>query len=391
MTDRLYELWEEAEDLLINSRYYEAALTYEQTRQLAKDLGMDQEAAGLSLMTAICWSGVGRPLKAIGIYMELIAFPKEIIPDEVRLAAHLGYISISMDYLPSTRKLEKSLEAIDQLYEGFSDLGNIDYLLSIKGGFYANRGLFRDALRELEAAWKYQDTNKEDCKWEFVEIIHECNLRLGNERACQRWISLVWNSSSNRPYVHFLRYIICCDFALYQGRWEDAERYAVFGEERVVSIQDYSMQLDMLYRRVTSLLLREQLGDPRNIHHPARFRLRQRQFGKLAVQEKYNRKILLINYRLACVRYILGTPPVDDMYYQEAQKIPKQLHEGFKLDNFLSRVESTQRAIRSATIIAQYLDDAFQCDWRQKEVQDRQDRLDELVNFVKSQIGDFPC
>ena len=124
---------------------------------------------------------------------------------------------------------------------------------------------------------------------------------------------------------------------------------------------------------------------------PARFRLRQRFQGKPNVFVVYDRALLVADYRLACVRYCLGIPPVDDGWYQQGQQVPSRLPSDFQPQNFQKRVKVARRAFRLALKQATDLDGCFQCHWRQEEVQQRQTRLDELVNAAYSLLGGSRC
>jgi hypothetical protein len=134
--------------------------------------------------------------------------------------------------------------------------------------------------------------------------------------------------------------------------------------------------------RVRTILLQTDFGDPVNVANAARFRLRQAFVGEPDLQTRFDRVLLIADYRLACVRYLLGLPPVDDKWYQQPQKPPELLPSHFTEAEFKKRVQLTDRSIRSAMKQAVHLDTCFQCTWRQEEVQKRSERLNEVVNAV---------
>jgi hypothetical protein len=73
--------------------------------------------------------------------------------------------------------------------------------------------------------------------------------------------------------------------------------------------------------------LRTGLQTPSGIkpRHPARYRLAQRLHGKPDVYMVYDRRMLLVDYRLAAVRYAVGMQPVDDFWYTRPQTLPETL------------------------------------------------------------------
>jgi hypothetical protein len=137
--------------------------------------------------------------------------------------------------------------------------------------------------------------------------------------------------------------------------------------------------------RVRSLLLQRKLGDLMDPRHPARHPLTQRLHGKLSVDDVYARRLLLIDYRLAALRYALGIEPVEDYWYLRPQILPTPGQLGH-LDqtDIQRRIFYTRRALRRAMYQAEYLDQCFECDWRKQEILGRKERLEEMVSLFES-------
>jgi len=96
----------------------------------------------------------------------------------------------------------------------------------------------------------------------------------------------------------------------------------------------------------------------------------------------YERRLLLVDYRLAVVRYAVGIPPVDDLWYTRPQTLPDTMSR-LDRDDFQKRVFHTRRALRRAMIYAEYLDGCWECSWRQEEIRGREERLNEIVGVVR--------
>jgi len=74
--------------------------------------------------------------------------------------------------------------------------------------------------------------------------------------------------------------------------------------------------------------------------------------------------------------------PVDDLWYTKKQVLPT-----VKItpnSNLQDRILRTRRACKKALRHAQYLDEVYKCDWRQQEIRERLERLDEIVTAILS-------
>jgi hypothetical protein len=284
-------------------------------------------------------------------------------------------------------KLQKRLESLSQFQQEYLQLPISD-VHQFTGHLLLNQGKWTEALVEYELAWSQYDGDGY-FKYHKAENACLCNLRLGNLAAAQRWCDLLGETETDCPSSRITWYTLQANLALYGGDYAQAEAHATQAEQQKDYVQygaGGSFEI-----RVGTLLLQPDLGDPARPHHPARFRLRQRFQGKPNVFDVYDRALLIADYRLACVRYCLGVPPVDDSWYQQPQQLPTRLPADFQLSDFQRRVQLTRRGIHLAQKQAVYLDGCFQCHWRQAEVQQRQTRLDRLVNATQSLLGRSPC
>ncbi|BCM94158.1 hypothetical protein IAD21_06061 [Abditibacteriota bacterium] len=127
---------------------------------------------------------------------------------------------------------------------------------------------------------------------------------------------------------------------------------------------------------VRILLLDETSGNPTVKNHPSRIELRDRRRIRGNIHQYYERRLLLLDYRLACLRFVVGIPPVDDYYYAKPQQSANLAI--VNLEKFSFCLRKSRIAAHNAMKKAKYIDDLFQCNYRQREVQARIDRIDEI-------------
>ena len=384
---RFQDIYDEAGELYQKNRCYDAAVTYEQARRIAKEYLMPAEAAEAGVWAANCWDHAARPMKAYGLLMEILSTSEADLEILFCWYAKKRVFEISRCHFPDLEKLQQRLEALVQFQEEYLELPIAD-VYQMTGNLLQHQGQLQVALTEYELAWTTCD-DLGYVKYVKADDAAQCNLRLGKVAAAQRWCDLLGETETDLPSSRISWYTLQANLALYRGDYAQAEARATIAEEKQEMVQ-YGAGGPFVIR-VRTLLLQPDLGDPAYPRHPARFRLRQPFQGKPNVFDVYNRALLVADYRLACVRYCLGVPPVDDDWYQQPQQLPTRLPPGFHPSDFQRRVQLAHRNLRLAQKQAAYLDGCFQCHWRQAEVQQQQTRLDELVNATQSLLGGSPC
>jgi len=384
---RFQSTYDEANELYRKSRCYDAAVMFEQARQIAREDLMAAEAAKAGVWAAISWNLAAHPMRAYTLLIDILNTAEDDLEILLRWYAQASVFGISCDYFPELDKLQQRLEALAQLQQEYPELPLAD-VYQLRGILLRYQGQWQAALQQYELAWvEYNGDGYLKCI--KAEKAAWCNLYLGNPVAAQRWCDRLGETDTDWPNSRVAWYSLQAQLALYDGDFAQAEVYADQSEREKDRVQEGAGGPCEI--RVRTLLLQAELGDPGHPTHPARFRLRQRFQGKPNVFVVYDRALLVADYRLACVRYCLGIPPVDDGWYQQGQQVPSRLPSDFQPQNFQKRVKVARRAFRLALKQATDLDGCFQCHWRQEEVQQRQTRLDELVNAAYSLLGGSRC
>jgi len=377
MMTRYQNIYYEAGELYTKNRNYDAAVLFEQARQIAKEYGLSKDAATAAVWAAISWHEASHPLKAYNLLIDILSTADTELDIIDRWLARKRVFCISRCYSPELDKLERNLEKLRLFQQEYPELPIAD-IHQDTGELLKSQGRWQEALAEYELAWSEYDENG------YVKFLKAssagfCNLRLGKPDSAQRWCDLLGETETDWPTSRIVWYDLQANIVLYQGNWHKAEQHAIQAEKKADLVQCNTDAVDL---RVRTLLLQPDLGDPADTNHPARFRLRQPFSGKINVYDKYNKALLLADYRLACIRYSVGVLPVDDYWYHQPQQVASCLPSGFQEADFRRREQLARRGINRAMVQAKYLDNCFRCTWRQAEVQQRFERFKELVQTV---------
>jgi hypothetical protein len=285
-------------------------------------------------------------------------------------------------YSPELGKLHRQFEKLQKFQQEYPQLPISD-VHEVNGGLLDAQGKREIALTEYELAWsKYNDNDGGYVKFGKAFLAGIDNLWIGKVDAAQRWCHLLGQTEIDWPSSRCQWYLLNTEIALYRRDWREAEKAATQSEKKADLIQGCEITAGSHFLRVRTILLQPELGDPIKTTNPARFRLRQAFVGKPDLEIRCDRVLLIADYRLACIRYLLRMPPVDDRWYQQPQEHPEILPSNFTESEFKRRVQLTERSICSAMRQATYLDNCFQCTWRQEQVQKRSERLNDLVIAV---------
>jgi hypothetical protein len=380
MTTPYQNVYDEAGELFRKNRCYDAAVLFQQARQIAKEYSLSQEAATAGVWAAISWHGASHPLKAYSLLLDILSTADTDLDIMDRWRARKRVFCISISYSPELDKLERNLEKLRLFQQEYPELPIAD-LHQNTGDLLRSQGRWQEALAEYELAWsEYNDCGY--LKFWKASSAGFCNLRLGKPDSAQRWCDRLGETETDWPSSRIAWYNLQGNLALYQENWHQAEQHAIQAEKKADLVQEYEFAIPALDLRVRTLLLQPDLGDPADTNHPARFRLRQRFSGKIDVYNKYNQALLLADYRLASIRYSAGVLPVDDYWYRQPQQVPSYWLSGFQEADFQLRKQLARRGINRAMVQAKYLDNCFRCTWRQAEVQQRFERLEQLIRIV---------
>ncbi len=378
LLDDYYGLCDDVQAAFAAGRCGEAAWLGEQACRLARQHDELEWAFNAGWFAAQNWYAAGHPLRALALLMEILAdVPPETAPSDV-FAARTRALEVRRCWLPARDTLQSSLVELDQMVAADPSLPASD-VHKMRSDVLDASGQWPASRQQQELAWA-RFGNYGFYKYLFAEDGVRINLRLNDREAAGRWCQLLGETETHVPCSRVAWYGAQTMLALWDGRSVRAETATATMEDEAAGLQNPFWEQRATAMRVRSLLLEPAHGDPAAAHHPARQRLFRRLKGKPEVYMKHERRLLSADYRLACVRYAAGMAPVDDLWYQHPQRLP----DGPPPDSadFRQRVRLAIRAHDRAMTYSKYLDGCFDCDWREREIQDRQSRLEAIVATV---------
>nr|VFJ64905.1 MAG: Tetratricopeptide repeat-containing protein [Candidatus Kentron sp. FW] len=128
-------------------------------------------------------------------------------------------------------------------------------------------------------------------------------------------------------------------------------------------------------------------GDPLARGHPARQLLTRRVSNRKDVHEQYSRRVLLVDFRLAALRFWAGMAPAEDLYYQRPQRLPESSPGVLtptrgNEEEFRRRQQRALAACDRADGYGKWLDGLLECDWRQRQIRERRARIEEITSSI---------
>ena len=380
MDNRYYELQTEACNACRDEHYRKKALLSEQVQRLAQQQGYIEQGFKSGVCAADGWTLAGHPLRALTLLTDLLKkIPSSVDPKDVWGARRRAF-DISLCWNPQLKVLQRRLAELKKMADDNTRLSQSD-VHHFSGNLLQAQGRYSEALKQWELAWTKHDENSY-AKFQKAEYAIIVNLHLGDFAAARRWCELLGQTNIGMASSRVAWHVSQVHLTLWQQYTEESEEQACTAEEEAEGLQEPDCQQEAMAIRVRALLLQTNLGDPIAPRHPARYRLAQRLHGKPEVEMVYERRLLLVDYRLAAVRYVVGMQPVDDFWYTRPQTLPDTMPTLDRYD-FQKRVFHTRRALRRAMVQAEYLDECWECTWRQEEIRGREARLDEIVRVVQ--------
>lgn len=111
------------------------------------------------------------------------------------------------------------------------------------------------------------------------------------------------------------------DLATRVSLWE-GDHLALQRQAKLLHPHAHPFEQSIWWRRTAALgvrvlLLDSTLGDPQKPDHPARYQLCHPPVVEWEADERFHRALLVVDYRLACLRFSLGLSPAEDLFYRQ--------------------------------------------------------------------------
>ena len=249
----------------------------------------------------------------------------------------------------------------------------------LNGDVATCRGLWLDALEYYEIAQvKYVQDEPGYILHGFAHSASLAALRLGRFSAARDWIRLVSSTTFDRKYVRFTADL--AKFALARAECDLSSLYAQLNAINAAPSNIDNFYIERQIARFWCAVLDRNEGDPDTRDHPARRLLSQMPITSDDLPKCFDYTLAVLDYRLACLRFSVDLPQNDDQW-QAADPV-----EALSVDN----TNDVTRRLKRAKIVAQgvmkraeYLDRAFECDWRTQDVLKRTKVIEDIASALR--------
>jgi tetratricopeptide (TPR) repeat protein len=359
-------------------RYQEAALFHEQALRIARDQSMTVEAFSTGLRLATSWKLAGYPLRALAILTELFsALPNNVAHSDL-WSGRVQLFRIGCAHKPEIEALRKQLDQLCSMHTqaGTGSDSDVHYLA---GCLYESQGDWSTAIVEFERALSGRRSLNRLMIFQIVAQAVRVCLRLAQRVEAGRFCELLGQTEAYFDESRVAHTEAQLRLACWDGDLSAIDRYLSRLTDFVYALQRPTWSRQLLHWQVRAALLRQDLGDPLSLSHPARALMTTRMRGAWEAPDRYARSLLRIDYRLACLRFALGLTPHEDLFDHALSDLPSQPSIAMLSPHEIQhRVNLIRRALQAGTRYAAFLDQCFDCTWRQEEVKGRWARLASL-------------
>lgn len=370
------ELFKQGRQAGLADRVAEAALLYRSAASAALEVG-DRTAWFKCMVRAASATGDKGDIRAsLALLLEARESEPEDAPQFEAWSARREIFFITQSIRPERSRLKQLLA--DLRFYATTHSARAAELLLLEGSLNSFCGDWRTALACFETAWQAKDGHDLKAYNAYIAASH-C-LRLGQPSACRDWIFAL-DQCEDKSVPRW-----SAESTLLLARAEGQPFATLLSNLRTYTDRAAGVQRADTADIVRELVARTHLldpnaGDPAADFHPSRSELRQAPRNRQVVHSRYDAHLLHLDYRLACLRYVASVPAVDDFYYYQPQQVPASLVPT-DLAQFQRRLHKARAAVASTLRYARHLDTLLECDYRQREVQARSERIEEIARAV---------
>ncbi|QDT80177.1 hypothetical protein Mal35_36480 [Gimesia maris] len=386
MGPEAYILIDHAYEAYRQGRFIEAGVLAGQTCNDAKKAGKDELAYELGLFEVQCLLRAGKPLGALNRLLTMESWQAPL--HEYLFQMKEQTFDLLRSYNPDVTQLETRLGELERLARSALDGVVADFRL-YEYLYLEDQGKDEKALNSIELAWSERGAGTMNHAHSTASYGCLVNLRLNRRPQAEDWVKIMERDGEITCLGYRADLADCkAELALFDGRYEDVFHYAQQQRRVAMEYADKIRVHEAIEKQVRSRLLDATNGDPVDRLSGVLDVFKQAIPGKNSLQLQFRFSLLLLDIRLAAVRWAVGMQPAEDSWYQSPQVVACDLR--VAKDEAIRRIDKTQAAIRRAGKIARQSDQAFCCDWRQEAVNHRRERLQKIVsNLDQGVTSDF--
>jgi tetratricopeptide (TPR) repeat protein len=370
-------LQDEATTAYEAGHYLEAALLYEQMREQERGSGQDGLSLRATVWGGMCYQLAGKPVRAMSLFTEALKETEPHGSPWYRWLAHIQLFEVLRDYLGDLQSLIEQLDRLNEMKDSNACWTRSD-VLWLEAGVLEAQGQWDEASRCLEQAWACG--RRSFMKFLISEYAVRIHLAAGRADEARQWSAKLGETERYFSESRVADLEAQGRLALWSNDLPELERITGLLEHEAEGLQRPLWEGRAVRLQIRTHLLRPELGDPASPLHPASRLLRIHLHGGITRDERFQRQLLVLDYRLACLRYAVGLAPQETLYGWRNSEIVEWGATRVGKREIEQRMRKATQALESAHAKAQSLDDCFDCDWREREVQLRQHGLEALTH-----------
>ena len=297
--------------------YREAAVRFEQARRMAQIRERHDLAFTTAVDAAGSWHLGGQPLRGLSLVLEALTnIPSTALYHDV-WQAKLRSFELIRCFRPDLPVLESCLADIRSLAHEKGVRESAD-VLRLEGLLCRARGQHEEALARFERAWHHIG----NCGFHPYLIAYGAifsALPIGDLSTAQRWSEVLRNMGDAFLEARVAWLESQARVGLYANQQDLVCCMARELDELVAKTQQPIWQRRVVMLKVRSWLLSSTQDDPMSLSHPMWKLFSHRIEGTPEVFDEYDRVLVLVDARMAALRYALKVQPVDDMFYCQPQ------------------------------------------------------------------------
>lgn len=368
---RIQSLRRSAHDAYRNYRREEAADLFLQALRLAEDINSPDDMVYLRLWHGVSLAGAQQYMEALAaVTPTLRQMDKAGRPQDVFNTVTL-YIGVALEIPLDFKTILEPLEYCKTYLESTGSRHWRHKLLYLEARLLEERGFFEQALAVAEeswSTWRYQypyytaDTH--------LERLVSLSLRTHQPELARRYLD-IWEQDSHNEMPLYRAYTLSGWQANYYRYRDELDRALTLG----VRCLHNSAQIDK-EDKARGLLVRLYLA--RGEIDKARQTLKH-----VPLKTLRDEQLRMADYHLGAARAAAGLPPADDGY---DIAFPTQVATAVQdVDRLRFEAGRARMMYRLRMVEAKKWDTAFDCTWRQDEVNERLARLAAIERRVEGQ------
>jgi hypothetical protein len=366
------ELYDDAHAAYRAGQLRIAAITFREAALRARQLKDEARWFSSTMWAARAEFGLGRQRIAQGLLLE--AAPQlGVSKDYDRWQYAKLRLGILMRWRPRKRDLESLIAELERTQRSWARAPRQD-VAECHSRLAAMRGDWSATLRYGEQAFQtYDHSRGGTVRYSAPILCAHASIRLQDFEAAEAWIAAmhVADDSQSGWEKQIRASQASGALALARARgaaMADLRQLLRRLQDDFHGIEDQwtgnSLRHDQLYVWLADAAH----GDPAKRWHPARAACRLERRGGLDVHREYKQRMGLLDYRLACLRFVVGLPAVDEQHVAPPSG-PLCIVLG---GEYRRRAQRCWAALTRAARHAARLDGMLECSWRTEEVARRE-------------------